>query len=364
MLLKTSDLLINESDMKESIIDSTPLNENFSFFSFGLNCMRESNQEIRSMMTNLYISSGYTNESVADDIMKDFSEKFSFKKIFDFIIDKFKEAIKKLVAKAKSYFLKLLAANSTIKKYSDRIENYNKDIKVDFDHYTYTYLDVDIPPSNLNTRFTEEYEDLLDDLKNLAKKSSKEELIHTLDVYYQETQRALGDNYYNQLRNEIVLNKNTNDPVTKERFIGRLWSFFRNNETGAYTDKIEIPPYEIKNALKRFSNGRDLVKEIENNKSKIEAACNKMTREINKISPLDFMTKGTYIPIDYDLEFAVDRILKLKCGQLTEMCNIFTTAFSCKLDAIKEALIQDKKVLFAVITDIMVSEAKGGESDE
>jgi len=169
----------------------------------------------------------------------------------------------------------------------------------------------------LNLRFIKEYEDLLDDLKDLAQNAEKTELIDKLNIYHQELNRAIGDDYYNHLRGEIV--GDADEAVTKERFVGRLWSLFRNNETGAYSKKIEIPPYEIHDAVERFVDGRSLVKELERTKDTIEAASNKMQREINKISPLDFMSK--YIPIDYDIEFATDRILKLKCGQLVEMCN-------------------------------------------
>lgn len=355
MLLSKSDLLVNESYLnnRESIIDSNPINENFSFFSFGLDCLRESNQEIRSMMVNLYNSAGYTNESMVEDVMKEFSEKFSFKKVVSFIIDKFKELLKKICIKAKNFLLKLIAPVNTIKKHYNEIKNYNKPIKVDFEHYNYTYLDVDVPQSDLNMKFTKEYEDLLVDLKDLAKDASKEELIQKLDVYYQELNRSIGDNYYNQLRAEITLNKNSNDPITKERYIGKLWSLFRNNETATYSKNKEIMPDEIHTTLDRYVNSHSLIKGIETSRSKVEAVTEKMKTSINKISPLDFMSK--YVPIDYDIEFAVDRILKLKCGQLAEMCNIYVLAFNTKLDAIKEAIIQDRKVLFIVLNDIMTS---------
>lgn len=353
MLLSRSDLLIKESDIsnKESVFNTEPINENFSFLSFGLDCMRESNAAIRSLLVDLHTSTNYTTESVlTDEVMKEFSEKFSFNKIIDFIVSKFKEAMRKLTSKAKVYLLKLIAPNSTVKKYIRDLKSYKKSIKVDFDHYNYTYLDKDIPPANLNLRFIKEYEDLLDDLKDLAQNAEKTELIDKLNIYHQELNRAISDDYYNHLRGEIV--GDTDEAVTKERFVGRLWSLFRNNETGAYSKKIEIPPYEIHDAVERFIDGRSLVKELERTKDTIEAASNKMQREINKISPLDFMSK--YIPIDYDIEFATDRILKLKCGQLVEMCNIFTTAYSMKIDAVKEALIQDKKVVFLTIRDIMI----------
>ena len=182
MLLSKSDLLVNESYLnnRESIIDSNPINENFSFFSFGLDCLRESNQEIRSMMVNLYNSTGYTNENTVEDIKKEFSDKFSFKKVVSFIIDKFKELLKKICIKAKNFLLKLIAPVNTIKKHYDEIKNYNKPIKVDFEHYNYTYLDADVPQSDLNMKFTKEYEDLLVDLKDLAKDASKEELIQKI----------------------------------------------------------------------------------------------------------------------------------------------------------------------------------------
>jgi len=359
MLLSKSDLSINESYLanRNSVIDNTPLDENFSFISLGLECMAESNKCIRDMMIKVNLNE-YIKEDMTDDIIDKVAERFSFSKIVNAIIEFFKKAINKFVIKAKLFFSKLLGSNAPIKKYEKLIKKYNKSLKVDFDHYNYTHLDADMPSSDLNMRFAKEYEDLLDDLKDLSKNTTKEDIINALNIYHQELQKSIGDDYYNHLRGEMVLE---DDPVTKDRFVSRLWKFFRNNEESAYMKKIQIPPYEIQDAYERFSDGRKWIKELETSKAKVEASCNKMKQNINRISPIDFMAK--YIPIDYDIEYALDRILKLKCGQLTEMCNIFSLAFSHKIEAIKEALIQDRKVLYAVVADIMVNPEEVEEDD-
>ena len=96
MLLSKSDLSINESYLynRNSVIDNTPLDENFSFISLGLECMAESNKCIRDMMIKVNLHE-YIKEDMTDDIIDKVAEKFSFSKIVNAIIEFFKKAINK-----------------------------------------------------------------------------------------------------------------------------------------------------------------------------------------------------------------------------------------------------------------------------
>ena len=106
----------------------------------------------------------------------------------------------------------------------------------------------------------------------------------------------------------------------------------------------------------RFFNGKEMKKEIEDHGKRIENSSSRIASNLSKVSPEQFM-KG-YVPIDYDIEYALNKILKLKTSQLSETCNIITLAYSQKLTAIQEALKQDKKVLTEAVVVLMKEETE------
>ena len=344
MLLSYKNLIINENNSSDNFIAKEF--EDLSLFEFGINCIRESNEEIMSILSNIMIESGYiVNEGFKDE----FNKRFNFNYIVESIFKLFIKMIKKIYDKGKAIILQILYDNKTIIKYKSLIESYDKNLKVDFDHYNFTYLDKDIPSSSLNLSFSNEYEQLQDKLENIGKTNNKEKIIFELNNLFNQIQEEINHGYYDKIRKSVLAIEDYEDVIFEDQYDIALRRFFRNGLD--IPNRNDITYDEIHQSLNRFLKGKDMIKSIENHQKSIEDAANKAKKSINKISVKSIMS--SYKPIDYDIEFNLNRVLKLKCGQIAECCNIYTLAFSAKLDAVKSCLVQDKKILFRVIADII-----------
>lgn len=349
-LLSYKDLLVTESSSPINMIDSVSVNE--SLFEYGLECMRESNNQIRAMLAEIMEESGYmVNESFKEE----FNKRFNFKNIVESILKLFIGMIRKLYDKSKSIMLQIIYDDKTISKYKDAIESYNKSINVDFDHYNYTNLGKDIPSANLNLTFSAEYEELQDKLEKIGKTNNKEKVIFQLGELFNSIQNEISHGYYDKLRRSVLGDELETTPIFADQYDIELRRTFRAGAEAP--NRNDFSATEIHETLRRFLKGKELVKGIEKHKKDIESSAEKAKKNINKISVKSIMSD--YVPIDYDIEYNLNRVLKLKCGQLSECCNIYTLAFAAKLSAMKESLVQDKKVLFKVIADIV---SNGGEA--
>lgn len=350
-LLSYRDLLVTESSTPINMIDSVSVHE--SIFEYGLECMRESNNQIRGMLAEIMEESGYM---VSESFKDEFNKRFNFKNIVESILKLFIGMIGKLYQKAKSIMLQIIYDDKTIVKYKSAIESYDKSLHVDFDHYIYTNLGKDIPSSNLNLTFSAEYEELQDKLENIGKSNNKAKIIMQLGDLFNSIQEEINHGYYDKLRRSVLGDEMETAPIFADQYDIELRRIFRAGAEAP--NRNDFSANEIHETLKRYLKGKDLVKGIEKHKKEIESAAEKTKKNINKISVKDIMSE--YQPIDYDIEYNLNRVLKLKCGQLSECCNIYTLAFSAKLSAMKESLVQDKKVLFKVIADIVAN--GGGEN--
>lgn len=349
-LLSYKDLLVTESSSPINMIDSVSVNE--SIFEYGLKCMGESNNQIRVMLAEIMEESGYmVNESFKEE----FNKRFNFKNIVESILRLFIGMIRKLYDKSKSIMLQIIYDDKTISKYKNAIESYNKVLNVDFDHYNYTNLGKDIPSANLNLTFSAEYEELRDKLEKIGKTNNKEKVIFQLGELFNSIQNEINHGYYDKLRRSVLGDELETTPIFADQYDIELRRTFRAGAEAP--NRNDFSATEIHETLRRFLKGKELVKSIEKHKKDIESSAEKAKKNINKISVKSIMSD--YVPIDYDIEYNLNRVLKLKCGQLSECCNIYTLAFAAKLSAMKESLVQDKKVLFKVIADIV---SNGGEA--
>lgn len=343
MLLSYKDLMVNENSFSNSTIKEF---ESLSLFEFGINCIRESNNEILNLLSNIMVESGYM---VNEGFKEEFNKRFNFNNIVNSIFKLFINVITKIYNKAKAIITQIIYDDKTIIKYKSLIESYDKSIEVDFDHYNFTYLDKDIPSSSLNLMFSNEYEVLLDKLENIGKLNNKDKVIFELGNLFNKIQEEINHGYYDKIRKSVLSGEDYDDVIFADQYDLALRRFFRGGADAP--NRNNITSEEIHQSLNRFLKGKDIIKSIEKHRKGIEDAAEKAKKNINKISIKSIMS--SYKPIDYDIEFNLNRVLKLKCGQLSECCNIFILAFSAKLDAIKTCLVQDKKVLFRVVADII-----------
>jgi hypothetical protein len=353
-------MLISRKDLftvsNQGNIISTPYNESSeyeSFFSISLDCLRESNDEIRKMISNIYTESKYglVDEAV---FQEGFTDKFNFKDLIKAIVKMFVNVIINLFNRFRALIIRIFSSDTAIKKYQTDLSTYDKSLKVDFDHYNYTYYDANIPPANLDMQFKDEYDKLQEKLEKIGKTRSKDDLINQLDQYAQEIEKEKLETFYDEVRRKVFPSgsKYGDKYVFKDQYIDMLNNSLRDGGK-LLSQKEPIPSNEVHNALERFNGYKETIKKIKQQQLDLKQSADNIEKSIKKIKGADFLID--YTPIDTEIEFHIDKILKSKCGEISEMCNIYVLAFSTELDAVKEALVQDKKVLFAAISDIIVN---------
>lgn len=335
------------------------VSEDHSFFLEALDLIQESNNELRNMFDDVFDEAYFSD--LADKVKDSkilYNRKFSFGSIIGFILQMFLKAIDKLWVRFKALFIRLLDSEGSIKHYAYALENYDEELKTYIPYYIYTNLDIDIPSGMLKSIFIDEYDDLYDRLQKLSKLPSKDEMIDGLRQVYQEiVQQIDTGNYYNKIRGKIM-GKIDGTIITEESFQDQLYRLFRNNMEDPYTYKDNMPSYEVRKAFERHKNYKNMKKTLEKQKNDTKNTATDINKKITKIKGSDIFSQ--YVPIDYELEHALNQVLQLKSGQVSKVCDLILMAYSAKLDAIKESAIQDKRILQAAISQIIIKEKPNG----
>ena len=142
--------------------------------------------------------------------------------------------------------------------------------------------------------------------------------------------------------------------ITEESFQKQLYRLFRNNMDEPYKGNTYMPSYEVRNALTRFMNYKQNKKTLEKDISSTKSTAKQVESRMKKIKAEDIFEQ--YKPIDYEIEHVLNQVLQLKSGQVQKVCDLIVMAYSAKLDALKEAIIQDRRILQAAISQIIIKE--------
>lgn len=315
-----------------------PISEDRSLFIESLNILMENNRTINDILKRAHINLLITESSERDNV---YLREFSFSNMIKSIIDFFIDAIKTIFGKFKTLFHKIVYSDNTIDRYADKLKNMTGEFTVSFPRYIYTCFDEDTPSINLKSTFDNDYNRLQEKLKNIADLKIKTERCERMRSLEADVKAEVNPAYYDTLRQNTI--KKTY-MISSHDFASELFNVFRD---GGKETTSKITPTEVTNTLNRFTNYKVLLKQVESAKSDTINAAKEIKRKIESISLQK--TNQYYIPYDTEEEVLFNKILQTKSNQVNEACNIFTMAFSAKLDAIKEAAIQDKKVLFDAI---------------
>lgn len=337
-------------------VNHKPLNisENHSFFIDALNFIKESDQEVRNIFDDILSEAIIDIQINSDKAKEEYNRRFSFTGIVKKIFELFLHAVEQLWLRFKALISRLLNSDLSIKKYKNALLNYDESLKVYIPYYIFTNLDIDIPSDTLRIIFSDEYDDLYDRLQKIANIKQKEKMIDKLRGIYQEISDQLQNgNYYNKVRAKIM-GKIDRSIITEQDFQNQISVFFRNGMKEPFQPSQPIASYEVQNAAKRFFAYDNTMKVLEKQYKNVKNSADKTSKKIMKIKGTDIFNE--YVPIDYDIEYALNQVLQLKSGQISKTCNLILMAYSAKLDAMKDAMAQDRKILHAAISQVIIKE--------
>lgn len=339
MLFSYKDLIPNNNVEKRVSIDTSG-----SLLIESLNYISESDNTIREMIRSI-VKESYSSENPVIT----FNEAFNFRTMLGSVIDFFIEAIKKVYNTFKTMLSKIFGGNKVLDDYKSDLKNYSKSLKVYYTHYNYTNLDADIPPSSLETLFQEEYDNLSEELHKIGDMNEKQIIIAELNKL---SDVINGDkNYFNILRRKVMGSayKGSKEAIPEVDYIKELKLLFRGNMDSPSNE--DIPASEVRKSAEIFFDNKAIEDGVKDQKNRIEKSAGNIKQKLEKMSPANFMTE--YKPIDYDIEFALNKVLKAKTEQLSTACNIIVIAYTEKLQAVKDAVAQYRKVLHDATQEII-----------
>lgn len=291
------------------------------------------------------------------------------------IIDSFIALIKKIVAKFITALHKIVKSDKYLKKNKNKFSKFNSDNEFEMDIYTYTYIDSDTFPnvSAFNVYKTNTFTP--DSVKKY------EDGVAYTGAIYDDFMAHLPE-WYDKFRGVVLTNSNDPGAITSAQsytsaeYADELRLKYRNGDSSR--TKTTITSVHVLQAYDRFENYDTTIRHVEKLRDQLQKEYNAIKKDIKNITaaydnigasgwnfdyknPGDKYSKGGTLDFDDDytdadkkkkMDTNITNFIKAKSNQIEQMCTIHTMAFTAKLDAIKEAYVQDKKLLYTALKKI------------
>ena len=325
------------------------------------------------------VMGSYGDEKIINESFGDF-----FNKIKD-IIKKFIEWIKKIFKQFVAKLAALVSSDKYIKKHHNLLSKFDATDEFEFNGYTFTHVtDVTVPRANALDAFVGSGNDIFStnattaDLGFVGTDTPADKINKTND-YLQKRIDTLNDSledFYDDFRGKVINQDGTK--ITSTEFAEELFKKFRSGDDR--TSSITIDSAYVNEAYRRFDKYKETVKEIEKTQKAIIKDYEDLEKHLDKLIKFnkdqqnftvgsggvagsysaDQIAKLGTLPTEanalkYD-QVGFDKMnswLKIQSSKVSQMCSIHTQAFSAKLEACKDCLSQDKKILYKAIQQVL-----------
>lgn len=356
----TADMLLEENYVAPTEVKlmTSDVIANESYFSEALVFINEMNTDINNAKKDLYrtmLESGGSEYII--------HEAFSgFKDAIKKIIDKFIEFIKRLAAKFGVFIHKLVKSDKYIKDNKSKFNDFGSEHEFDMSIYTFTRLDdANFPvPNIINDYGKDSYSTTLQGSSD--GKITGTDIYNSLKTVYDNITSDSSD-FYDKFRGK-VLGKD-GESFTGTEFEEELFEAFRNGDSSP--SKETINHGRVITALDRFMGYDKSIKAVEELKKNLEKEYKGLKNKLKEVSTDSLndnsLIKDIFSNIDQkvthkdpinskknDIDVKLDQINKALISRVETMCSIHSIAFTKKLDAIKAAFSQDKKILYGALS--------------
>ena len=344
MAISLNSLILENKDLSSIVETSDTFNE--SYISSVFTYLTEMYNEYREADKEFYRSLYEANSMVA--INESFADFFS--KIKD-VLNKFLKYIKSLFDRFNTTLHRMIGSDKYLLKNEETLNKFNTDCEFEYDGYTFTISEL-IPELDTHVNF----EGLLDiDWKSIGKndKDNKKLIKEKLD----KLKNALENDYYDDVRAGVLGLK---DPIRESDYTDELFKIFRDGDNNSHiftvTSSVVRTSYTgLKDYKNIESNVKNKKKEIEDKYKKIQNRVDKMINVTLKDKRYQVSVDGYNDDLDLDNETMqqLNLYVKLVTEQVIKMTTIHSLAFSYKLDALKDKMMQDKKILYIAMNKVL-----------
>lgn len=367
-LFSINNILLNEENKNIDINDIECLDtdiKNYSFVQEGYNFIINTRKEymIAEQIFYTNILDSYGNNEIITESYKNLSNKV--KDVIKKFIEWVKQIFNKFVLKLKAFY-----NNSDIKRKIDaktikKIEKEGfKPFK--FNGYEFTLNNINTDTNDLQLdNLGQNIKDFEYKANQLLTNQNSEQTIETLakvKKLYEETYNhtlEIKTENIDIIRGKII---NLNKKITSSEYANILFSYFRNNEIEP--KYIIIDKQRFLKSYNNLTDSENIIKQIKNTSKNIEEMYknllnrndNELNLTINKQLNLnnqiqtqnDSYTKQMSKSI-FDINQYKMSILQAYNTIITEISNIHAQAFTALLQAAKDCVLQDQKIVKAVI---------------
>ena len=355
MAISLNSLILENKDLSSIVETSDTFNE--SYISSVFTYLTEMYDEYREADKEFYRSLYEANSIVA--INESFADFFG--KIKD-VLNKFLKYIKSLFDRFNTTLHRMIGSDKYLLKNEETLNKFNTDCEFEYDGYTFTISEL-IPELDTHVNF----EGLLDiDWKSIGKndKDNKKLIKGKLD----ELKNALENDYYDDVRAGVLGLK---DPIRESDYTDELFKIFRDGDNNSHIFKVTSSV--VRTSYTGLKDYKNIESNVKNKKREIEDKYKKIQNRVDKMINVTLKDKRYQVSVDgYNDDLDLDNetmqqlnlYVKLVTEQVIKMTTIHSLAFSYKLDALKDKMMQDKKILYIAMNKVLKDKnIRNGEID-
>ena len=344
MAISLNSLILENKDLSSIVETSDTFNE--SYISSVFTYLTEMYNEYREADKEFYRSLYEANSMVA--INESFADFFG--KIKD-VLHKFLKYIKSLFDRFNTTLHRMIGSDKYLLKNEETLNKFNTDCEFEYDGYTFTISEL-IPELDTHVNF----EGLLDiDWKSIGKndKDNKKLIKEKLD----KLKNALENDYYDDVRAGVLGLK---DPIRESDYTDELFKIFRDGDNNSHI--FTVTSSVVRTSYTGLKDYKNIESNVKNKKREIEDKYKKIQNRVDKMINVTLKDKRYQVSIDgYNDDLDLDNetmqqlnlYVKLVTEQVIKMTTIHSLAFSYKLDALKDKMMQDKKILYIAMSKVL-----------
>lgn len=346
--------LIEAGSIKTNSIMDTVI-EDFCYTSSMLNNIAEMNFNYRIADKEFYKAVYESQDLTAvNEAFIDF-----FTKIKE-IIKNFLKYIKTLLDRFITVLHRMVGSEKYLLKHEDILKKFNVEHEFDFDGYEFS-IEPNIPVCNALVEFDSSFVDL--DFTQLSKDTSDAKQKENKDAIKGKVKKIkdkLEADYYDEMRAK-VLGRTDGSSIYESDYNNELFEVFRSGADS--TSIFTVTSGTVTDSLNNMKNYKKVEKDIKDKKKEMENQYEAISKKLDKM--VSSTKKGGFYTVELDSDISSDSLklnndamnqlnlyVKTLTDQISRMTTIHGTAFSYKLDAIKDQYEQDKRILYIAMSKI------------
>lgn len=333
--------------------------ESESIPTYTLNLLREGNEELRNLQSKL-LGDTVVNEGL---LFRSSTKPFDFNAFIEKIFDVFVKIIDTLFKRFLAALVGIFRSEIQIFAYGNMLKNFDRELKLDTPVYTYTYSDTLTEAKTLSDKFTEDYQELAENLKLIDSQgpsTSKEYMIGKVKELVEKEQ--VTDTYYDNIRRMVFSKNSTYDGadqflksiaykgVSADEYNNDLFMALHNGKSSEqYIDTVS--PVVVQEAYQFYQKRKNIENEVKKDNDIIKSNAAKVKSQIKRLDVKSIANKCGNTP---DITSILNNLLISKCGQISKTCDIFVLAYGAKLTAVRDNSRQNMFILLSAIKQSII----------